>query len=160
VALAFLVPQTLVNMLTGGPKRALCLAAERDPVGEMQPPEEHLVVVDLPAAADHDDHGDGVGPVHHPQRQGMQLWRLAPSGVTDAVVILDLSLPRALPARDGDAIGGRGLPVRAAPLLGVGVDDLRWLAPVRPDDVIHIEGEVVELIPSKTKPQPTGDGEP
>ena len=39
------------------------------------------------------------------------------------------------------------------PLLGLGVDDLRWLAPVRPGDVIHIEGEVVELIPSKTKPQ-------
>ncbi|HEY1475728.1 MAG TPA: MaoC family dehydratase [Pseudolabrys sp.] len=39
------------------------------------------------------------------------------------------------------------------PLLGLGVDDLRWLAPVRPDDVIHIEGEVIELIPSKTKPQ-------
>jgi hypothetical protein len=37
--------------------------------------------------------------------------------------------------------------------LGLGVDDLRWLAPVRPGDVIHIEGEVVELKPSKTKPQ-------
>jgi acyl dehydratase len=39
------------------------------------------------------------------------------------------------------------------PLLGLGVDDLRWLAPVRPGDVIHIEGEVVELTPSKTKQQ-------
>jgi acyl dehydratase len=39
------------------------------------------------------------------------------------------------------------------PLFGIGVDDLRWLAPVRPGDVIHIEGEVVELTPSKTKPQ-------
>jgi acyl dehydratase len=39
------------------------------------------------------------------------------------------------------------------PLLGIGVDDLRWLAPVRPGDVLHIEGEVIELIPSKTKPQ-------
>jgi len=39
------------------------------------------------------------------------------------------------------------------PILGLGVDDLRWLAPVRPGDVIHIEGEVIELIPSKTKPQ-------
>jgi acyl dehydratase len=33
------------------------------------------------------------------------------------------------------------------PLLGLGVDDLRWLAPVRPGDVIHIEGEVIELTP-------------
>jgi len=39
------------------------------------------------------------------------------------------------------------------PLLGIGVDDLRWLAPVRPGDVLHIEGEVIELTPSKTKPQ-------
>jgi acyl dehydratase len=39
------------------------------------------------------------------------------------------------------------------PLLGIGVDELRWLAPVRPCDVLHIEGEVVELTPSKTKPQ-------
>jgi acyl dehydratase len=39
------------------------------------------------------------------------------------------------------------------PLLGIGVDELRWLAPVRPDDALHIEGEVVELTPSKTKPQ-------
>src|SRR5713226_6242108 len=31
------------------------------------------------------------------------------------------------------------------PLLGIGVDELRWLAPVRPGDVLHIEGEVVEL---------------
>ena len=31
------------------------------------------------------------------------------------------------------------------PLLGAGVDQLRWLAPVRPDDVIHLEGEVVEF---------------
>ena len=39
------------------------------------------------------------------------------------------------------------------PLFGLGVDDLRWLAPVRPGDVIYLEGEVVELTPSKTKPQ-------
>jgi acyl dehydratase len=39
------------------------------------------------------------------------------------------------------------------PLLGLGVDDLRWLAPVRPGDVLHLEGEVIELTPSKTKPQ-------
>jgi acyl dehydratase len=38
------------------------------------------------------------------------------------------------------------------PLLGLGVDDLRWLAPVRPGDVIHLEGEVTELTPSRTKP--------
>jgi acyl dehydratase len=39
------------------------------------------------------------------------------------------------------------------PLLGIGVDELRWLAPVRPGDMLHIEGEVLELTPSRTKPQ-------
>ena len=39
------------------------------------------------------------------------------------------------------------------PLFGAGVDDLRWMKPVRPGDTLHLEGEVVELIPSKTKPQ-------
>jgi acyl dehydratase len=44
-------------------------------------------------------------------------------------------------------------PFGAHPLLGLGVDELRWLAPVRPGDTVHIEGEVIELTPSKTKPQ-------
>jgi acyl dehydratase len=39
------------------------------------------------------------------------------------------------------------------PLLGLGVDELRWLAPVRPGDTLHLEGEVIELTPSRTKPQ-------
>jgi acyl dehydratase len=41
------------------------------------------------------------------------------------------------------------------PLLGLGVDELRWLAPVRPDDVLHLEGEVIAATPSRTKPQGT-----
>jgi acyl dehydratase len=39
------------------------------------------------------------------------------------------------------------------PLFGAGVDDLRWLKPVRPGDTLHLEGEVVELVASRTKPQ-------
>jgi acyl dehydratase len=39
------------------------------------------------------------------------------------------------------------------PLLGLGVDGLRWLAPVRPGDTLHLEGELIELTPSRTKPQ-------
>jgi len=39
------------------------------------------------------------------------------------------------------------------PLMGAGVDDLRWMKPVRPGDTLHLEGEVVELIPSRSKPQ-------
>jgi acyl dehydratase len=44
-------------------------------------------------------------------------------------------------------------PFGPQPLLGLGVDDLRWLAPVRPDDALHLEGEVVELTASRSKPQ-------
>ena len=39
------------------------------------------------------------------------------------------------------------------PLIGLGVDELRWMAPVRPGDIVHLEGEVVGLTPSRTKPQ-------
>ena len=38
-------------------------------------------------------------------------------------------------------------------MIGKGVDDLRWILPVRPGDELHVEGEVVTLTPSKTKPQ-------
>ena len=41
------------------------------------------------------------------------------------------------------------------PLIGLGVDDLRWMLPVRPGDVLHVEGEVISLVPSKNKPQGT-----
>lgn len=41
------------------------------------------------------------------------------------------------------------------PLLGFGVDELRWMLPVRPDDTLRLEGEIVELTPSETKPQGT-----
>jgi acyl dehydratase len=37
--------------------------------------------------------------------------------------------------------------------MGAGVDDLRWMKPVRPGDTLHLEGEVVELVPSRTKLQ-------
>lgn len=36
--------------------------------------------------------------------------------------------------------------------LGLGVDDLRWLRPVRPGDRLRVEGEVESVRPSKTKP--------
>ena len=39
------------------------------------------------------------------------------------------------------------------PLIGAGVDELRWMMPVRPGDELHIEGEVMKLTPSKSKPQ-------
>jgi acyl dehydratase len=39
------------------------------------------------------------------------------------------------------------------PLLGAGVDDLRWMKPIRPGDTLRLEGEVVELVASRSKPQ-------
>jgi acyl dehydratase len=44
-------------------------------------------------------------------------------------------------------------PFGSHPLMGAGVDDLRWMKPVRPGDTLRLEGEVVELIPSRSKPQ-------
>ena len=38
------------------------------------------------------------------------------------------------------------------PLFGAGVDELRWLRPVRPCDTLRLEGELVELTPSRSKP--------
>jgi acyl dehydratase len=46
-------------------------------------------------------------------------------------------------------------PFGSYPVVGLAVDELRWLAPVRPADILRIEGEVVELTPSRTKPQGT-----
>jgi len=40
--------------------------------------------------------------------------------------------------------------------LGIGVDELRWLAPVRPGDKLHLEGEVLELKPSKSRSEKFG----
>ena len=40
------------------------------------------------------------------------------------------------------------------PIIGIG-GGVRWMAPVRPGDLLHLEGEVESLTPSKTKPQGT-----
>jgi acyl dehydratase len=47
-------------------------------------------------------------------------------------------------------VGAR--PFGAAPILGLGVDELHWLRPVRPGDVLQAHGEVIEVKPSKSKP--------
>ncbi|HLW60804.1 MAG TPA: MaoC family dehydratase [bacterium] len=40
----------------------------------------------------------------------------------------------------------------AGGILGVGVDELRWLKPVRPDDLLRVESEVLETRPSTSRP--------
>ena len=41
------------------------------------------------------------------------------------------------------------------PMIGRGVDNLRWMLPVRPGDTLHIEGEVQSVTRSRIKPQGT-----
>ena len=41
------------------------------------------------------------------------------------------------------------------PILGLGVDELRWLGPVRPGDTLRLEGQILALTPSRSKPQGT-----
>jgi acyl dehydratase len=43
-------------------------------------------------------------------------------------------------------------PFRASPILGLGVDELRWLKPVRPGDVLVMKAEILALTPSRSKP--------
>jgi acyl dehydratase len=38
------------------------------------------------------------------------------------------------------------------PMLGMGIDELRWLKPVRPGDVLTVEREVVEVRRSESRP--------
>ena len=43
--------------------------------------------------------------------------------------------------------------LRATGIIGTGIDDLRWLAPVHPGDALRVRGEVVEKIPWPGKKQ-------
>lgn len=45
-----------------------------------------------------------------------------------------------------------GLPL-AGGIVGGSIDELRWPRPVRPGDRLHIENEVLEVRPSKSRPQ-------
>ena len=44
-----------------------------------------------------------------------------------------------------------GVPIKGG-IIGAGVDELRWPHPVRPGDTLVAESEVVEVIPSSTRP--------
>lgn len=41
----------------------------------------------------------------------------------------------------------------AGGLIGAGVEELRWPRPVRPGDALRIESEILEVRPSKTRPE-------
>lgn len=42
--------------------------------------------------------------------------------------------------------------IAAASMGSPGFDELRWLKPVKPGDMLRVEGEVVEQTPSRSKP--------
>lgn len=50
---------------------------------------------------------------------------------------------RLLVASDFRPVGG---------IVGAGFDELRWPVPVRPGDELHVESEVLEVRPSKSRP--------
>jgi acyl dehydratase len=41
----------------------------------------------------------------------------------------------------------------AGGIVGVGFDELRWPRPIRPGDELRLESEVLEVRPSKSRPQ-------
>jgi acyl dehydratase len=43
-----------------------------------------------------------------------------------------------------------GLPI-AGGIIGAGTDELRWPRPVRPGDTLHVESEVLEVRPSRSR---------
>jgi len=43
-------------------------------------------------------------------------------------------------------------PLGGAPVLGLGVDQIRWPNPLRPGDTIHAELEITSITPSESKP--------
>jgi len=50
---------------------------------------------------------------------------------------------RLLVASDFKPVGG---------IVGAGFEEFRWPVPVRPGDELHVEGEVLEVRPSKSRP--------
>jgi acyl dehydratase len=43
-------------------------------------------------------------------------------------------------------------PFGATPVVGLGVDELRWINPARPGDMLQVRGEIIEVRPSRSKP--------
>ena len=63
---------------------------------------------------------------------------LAASGWHTAALTMKLLVESGIPLADG-IIGSGG--------------ELAWPQPTRPDDVLHVESEVVEIIPSRSRPE-------
>lgn len=66
--------------------------------------------------------------------------RLAASGWHTMGMMMAMTVANMGPAEESGSLGAAG------------VDELRWLKPVYPGDVLRCETEVVELTPSRSKP--------
>jgi acyl dehydratase len=62
---------------------------------------------------------------------------LAASGWHTAAITMKLLVESGLPLVDG-VVGSGG--------------ELQWPQPTRPDDVLHVEAEILEIVPSRSKP--------
>ncbi len=63
---------------------------------------------------------------------------LAASGWHTAAVTMRLLVDSGIPLADG--------------IIGSGGDEIRWPQPTRPGDVLHVVSEIVEIVPSRSKP--------
>jgi len=55
------------------------------------------------------------------------------------------SITMGLMATDGPPLAGG--------IVGSGLDELRWSKPVRPGDSLHVKCEILDVIPSKSRPE-------
>ena len=65
--------------------------ADDEEFGEMQPAKNYLVVVYFPAAADHDEHGERIDPMHDPDRGRVEFFNL---GCHGGWVLFGAAMPR------------------------------------------------------------------
>jgi acyl dehydratase len=63
---------------------------------------------------------------------------LAASGWHTAAVTMRLLVDSGIPLANG--------------IIGSGGDEIRWPQPTRPGDVLHVVSEIVEIVPSRSKP--------
>src|SRR5262245_61570298 len=77
-------------------------------------------------------------PFHLDQRSKLFFQGLAASGWHTAAVTMRLLVDSALKPAGG--------------LIGAGFEEFRWPKPVRPGDELHIESEVLDVRPSRSRP--------
>lgn len=78
-------------------------------------------------------------PFHldHEAAKGTLFGGLAASGWHTAAITMRLNVESGLPLADG--------------IIGAG-GEIQWPAPTRPGDILHVESEVKEIVPSRSRP--------